>query len=393
MLTIWLDGPLEDRIPVVSARSAYLHVPFCTVRCGYCDFNTYTSMEGWMPAYVAALTQEIGAATTAEAPAPLDTIFIGGGTPSLLPGGAVRTLMQALNDAFGIAPSAEVSLEANPCSITPEKLEAWLAAGVNRLSIGVQSLDAVMLHFLDRQHSADQALQALRLARAAGFGNLSADLIYGIPGLTLATWMRTVEGVLTEGPDHVSMYELTVEAGTPLAQRVAGGDCRLPDAEAQLEQYWTAADRLATDGWEHYEISNWARPGRACRHNLAYWRAEPYFGLGAGAHGMRALPDGGIERYWNVRRIPRYVERVQAGGAAVEGCERLDAGQRAREAAMLGVRLLAGMPATVPVQEFAPAIARLTQAGLLHAGAPPRLTRRGVELASEVGRTLLAVAR
>jgi oxygen-independent coproporphyrinogen-3 oxidase len=376
----------------VSARSAYLHVPFCTVRCGYCDFNTYTSMEGWMPAYVAALTQEIAAARPAVG-APLDTIFIGGGTPSLLPGDAVRTLIGALDDAFGIAPAAEVSLEANPCSITPQKLEAWLAAGVNRLSIGVQSLDAAMLRFLDRQHGADQALQALRLARAAGFGHLSADLIYGIPGLELATWMRTVEGVLAEGPDHVSMYELTVEAGTPLAQRVAGGECRLPDAEVQLEQYWTAADRLAAVGWEHYEISNWARPGRACRHNLAYWRAEPYFGLGAGAHGMRALPDGGIERYWNVRPIPRYVERVQASGAAVDGSERLDPWQRAREAAMLGVRLLAGMPDTIPVQEFAPAIARLTQAGLLHADAPPRLTRRGVDLASEVGRTLLAAAR
>lgn len=344
-----------------------------------------------MPAYVAALTQEIACA--APSSGPLDTIFIGGGTPSLLPGGAVRTLIGALDDAFGIAPIAEVSLEANPCSISPEKLEAWLAAGVNRLSIGVQSLDATALRFLERQHSADQALEVLRLARAAGFGNLSADLIYGIPDLPLADWMRTVEGVLTEGLDHVSMYELTVEAGTPLAQRVAREECRLPDAEAQLEQYWTAADRLATAGWEHYEISNWARPGRACRHNLAYWRAEPYFGLGAGAHGMRALPGGGIERYWNVRPIPRYVERVKAGGEAVDGSERLDAGQRAREAAMLGVRLLAGMPDTVPVQEFAPAIGRLTQAGLLHPGAPPRLTRRGVELASEVGRTLLAAAR
>jgi oxygen-independent coproporphyrinogen-3 oxidase len=373
---------------VVSARSAYLHVPFCTVRCGYCDFNTYTSMEGWMRVYVAALTREIAAAGL-PAGAPLDTIFIGGGTPSLLPGDAVRTLVRALDDAFGIAPSAEVSLEANPCSITSEKLEAWLAAGVNRLSIGVQSLDADALRFLDRRHDGPQALGALRAARAAGFANINADLIYGIPGLGLEAWIRTLEGVLEAGPDHLSAYELTVEAGTRLAGRVTRGACRMPVAEAQLAQYWAANDHLERSGWEHYEISNWARPGMACRHNLTYWRGEAYFAFGAGAHGMRAVPGGAIERYWNVRPIPAYIDAIHARGQAVEGLERLDGRQRAAEAAMLGVRLLQGIPDTVDLRRFAPTVDRLAAAGLLEPGPAPRLSRRGIELASEVGRAFL----
>ncbi len=370
-------------------RSAYLHIPFCTVRCGYCDFNTYAGAERWMPAYVAALTQEIRTAAACWERPVLDTIFFGGGTPSLLPLDSVRRLVETLRSSFVIAQEAEVSLEANPCSITPAKLEGWLQAGVNRLSVGVQSLDRAALRFLDRRHDGPQALGALRAARSAGFANVSADLIYGIPGLGLDPWMRTLEGVLEARPDHVSAYELTVEAGTPLAARVASGACRMPDADAQLSQYWAAADHLERAGWEHYEISNWSRPGMACRHNLTYWRGEAYFGFGAGAHGMRVLPGGAIERTWNVRPIAAYITAIQERGEAVEGSERLDGRLRAAEAAMLGVRLLQGLPEHIDRSRFGTTLDGLAAAGLLESGPRPRLSRRGIELASEVGRAFL----
>jgi len=359
------------------------------VRCGYCDFNTYAGAERWIPAYVSALRTEIRREAIRWPGATLETIYFGGGTPSLLPVEAVRELMDALRDGFEVAPAAEVSLEANPCSITAEKLAGWLDAGINRLSVGVQSLDGEALRFLDRRHDGSQALTALRAARRAGFGRLNADLIYGIPGLPLQRWMDTLEGVLAADPDHLSAYELTIEAGTPLARWVEAGRCHLPDPEEQLAQYWAAAGRLQAGGWEHYEISNWARPGAACRHNLTYWRGEAYLGLGAGAHGMRWVADGGIERYWNVRPIAGYIEAVSRRGSAEDGCERLDAERRAAEAAMLGVRLLHGMPDTVDLAVLAPVIDRLVLAGLLHPGPPPRLSRRGIELASAVGRALL----
>ncbi len=370
-------------------RSAYLHIPFCTVRCGYCDFNTYAGAERWIPAYVAALQAEIRREAMRWPGAALETIFFGGGTPSLLPVGAVHAVMDTLRASFHVVPGAEVSLEANPCSISEEKLARWLDAGINRLSVGVQSLGGAALRFLDRRHDGSQALAALRAARAAGFGRINADLIYGIPGLALEAWMDTLEGVLAAGPDHLSAYELTVETGTPLARRVAAGWCRLPAPEEQLAQYWAAARRLAAAGWEHYEISNWARAGAACRHNITYWRGEAYLGLGAGAHGMRWLAGGGIERYWNVRPIAGYIEAVTARGSAEEGCERLDAARRAAEAAMLGVRLLQGMPDTVDLRALAPVLDRLAAEGLLLPGPPPRLTPRGIELASAVGRVFL----
>ncbi len=370
-------------------RGAYLHIPFCTVRCGYCDFNTYAGAQRWIPAYVAALAREIRCEAVRWDHPVLDTIFFGGGTPSLLPLDAMRTLMGTLRASFAIAADAEVSLEANPSSITAGKLAGWLEVGVNRLSVGVQSLDPAALRFLDRRHDGRQALDALRAARAAGFARLSADLIYGVPGLGLKAWMGTLEGVLAAGPNHLSAYELTVEADTPLARRVAGGRCVMPDAEEQLDQYWAAADVLQAAGWTHYEISNWARPGEQCRHNLAYWRAEAYLGLGAGAHGMRVLSDGGIERYWNVRPIRAYIDAVQARGNGVEGCERLNPGRRAAERAMLGTRLLDGELATIDPERFAPTIAGLVHAGLLEDASRPRLTRRGIELASEVGRAFL----
>jgi oxygen-independent coproporphyrinogen III oxidase len=366
-------------------HSLYLHVPFCTWVCKYCDFNAYAVLEGLIPPYVDALRREIDVAGTELPIGPIDTIFIGGGTPSLL---TIVQLGQILDGVrASLAPGAEITLEANPSNVTSEQVDGWLAAGVNRLSIGVQSLRPDALRFLERLHSGPDAIAAIRAARAGGFENLNADLLYGVPGVHLGGWLETVEAVLAEGVQHVSAYELTVESGTRLGQEVRTGLVQMPDADDQLEQYWAAATRLETAGFAHYEISNWARPGFASRHNLAAWNYQPYLGCGAGAHSMFRLPDGSTERRWNVKGPHAYIRRVGQSGAAADGNEILSP-QRARgEAAMIGVRLLDGTDAA---GDFPAQRRQLVGAGLLiEAGGQVRLTRRGVELANQVGAAFL----
>jgi oxygen-independent coproporphyrinogen-3 oxidase len=368
-------------------ENLYLHIPFCTWVCKYCDFNAYAVLEGMIPPYVEALMAEILAASGRYPIGPLKTLFIGGGTPSLLGVGQLDDIMATARQAIGLGTGAEVTLEANPGTITPQKLEGWLRAGVTRLSVGVQSLRPDALRFLERLHSGEEALAAVRLAKAAGFNDVNCDLLYGVPGQSTAQWAEVLEGVLAEGPTHVSCYELTVEAGTRLNQEVHRGLTRIPDADTQLEQYWLADRRLRAAGFTHYEISNWALPGHECRHNVAGWDYRPYIGCGAGAHSMLRHGDGRTERFWN-RKGPRaYIDTVKSTGEAIDGREWLSPLQAAGEAAMIGVRKLAGTSAAQP---FTDQRSLLAAAGLLVQEEDlVHLTPRGIELANQVSAAFL----
>ena len=367
-------------------HSFYLHVPFCTWLCKYCDFNAYAVLEGLIPSYVEALAREIDVAASEVPIGPLDTVFIGGGTPSLLSGAQLEQLMNRVR-AIGLAPGAEITMEANPSNVVSLRVEEWLAAGVNRLSIGVQSLQPGALRFLERLHSGSEALDAIRTARTGGFANINADLLYGVPGTELSAWLDTLDTVVAEGVTHLSAYELTVEAGTRLGQEVRTRSVTMPDADAQLAQYWAAAEHLDNAGFRHYEISNWARPGFQCRHNLAGWRYQPYLGCGAGAHSMFRLDDGASERCWNVKGPHAYIKQVAQKGRPVDGRETLSAERARGEAAMIGVRLLDG---TTAARDFPRQRRQLAEAGLLiNDAGQVRLSRRGVELANQVGAAFL----
>jgi oxygen-independent coproporphyrinogen-3 oxidase len=367
-------------------HSLYLHVPFCTWVCKYCDFNAYAVLDGLIPPYVDALAREVDAAADTVPIGPIETVFIGGGTPSLLTIDQLHLLMDHVR-SVGLAPNAEVTLEANPSNVSSEKVDGWLEAGVNRLSIGVQSLRPDSLRFLERLHSGVEAITAIRTARAGGFANVNADLLYGVPGVELAGWMETLDAVLAEGVQHLSAYELTVESQTRLGQEVRTGLVQMPDADDQLEQYWAAVARLEAAAYAHYEISNWSRPGFACRHNLAAWHYQPYVGCGAGAHSMFRRNDGSTERRWNVKGPHAYIKQATGSGHAVAGSETLSAERARGEAAMIGVRLLDGTPAA---RDFPAQRTQLVDAGLLaEDDGNVRLTRRGIELANQVGATFL----
>jgi oxygen-independent coproporphyrinogen-3 oxidase len=367
-------------------HSLYLHVPFCTWVCKYCDFNAYAVLEGLIAPYVDALSLEIDRAGAEFPIGPLDTVFIGGGTPSLLTTVQLRQLLDRVR-GIGLKPGAEITLEANPSNVTRENVDGWLGAGVNRLSLGVQSLQPDALRFLERLHSGTDAIGAIRLARAGGFANVSADLLYGVPGVNLEAWLNTLEAVLAEGVQHLSAYELTVESGTRLGQEVRTGLVQMPGAEDQLEQYWAAAARLESAGFSHYEISNWSRPGFGCRHNLSAWNYQPYLGCGAGAHSMFRPEDGSTERRWNVKGPHAYIKQVSGRGHAVDGNETLSPERARGEAAMIGVRLLDG---TTAAGDFPARRRQLVGAGLLIDGGDlVRLTPRGIELANQVGAAFL----
>jgi oxygen-independent coproporphyrinogen-3 oxidase len=367
-------------------HSLYLHVPFCTWVCKYCDFNAYAVLEGLIPPYVDAIAREIDAAADTLPMGPIETVFIGGGTPSLLSSDQVCLLMDRVR-SIGLAAGAEVTLEANPSNVTSERVDGWLRAGVNRLSIGVQSLRPDALRFLERLHSGPDAIAAIRTARAGGFANVNADLLYGVPGVNLAGWLETLDAVLAEDVQHLSAYELTVESQTRLGQEVRTGLVQMPDADAQLEQYWAAVARLETAGYRHYEISNWSRPGFDCRHNLAAWRYQPYLGCGAGAHSMFRHTDGSTQRRWNVKGPHAYIKQVSGSGHAVAGSETLSPERARGEAAMIGVRLLQG---TTAARDFPSQRTQLVDAGLLaEQDGTVRLTPRGIELANQVGATFL----
>lgn len=290
--------------------SLYLHIPFCKHRCAYCDFNTYTGLGDLQTAYAEALSAEVRQVAGSQR-RPAHTVFFGGGTPSLMSPADMQTILTAVHDSFAIAPSAEISMEVNPNTVTRPYLDAMRDLGINRLSFGVQSVIPSELELLERQHDFQTVIEAIATARAAGFDNFNIDLIYGVPGQTLQSWQESVRAVLNFRPKHLSLYCLTIEEGTPMARWLHNGTMPAPDPDLAADQFEFARDRLGASGYDHYEISNWTQPGYECQHNLTYWRNGDYLGLGAGAHGHAANV-----RYSVVRQPRQYIQRIHAGGGA-----------------------------------------------------------------------------
>lgn len=377
-------------------RALYLHIPYCERKCTYCDFTSVGGVQGQRE-YAQALRAELRHMVERLDPASvaLDTIFIGGGTPSLLDTALLHGILDEVRAGFAISRDAEITMEANPSSTTAAKAERWLAAGVNRISLGVQSLHPDILRFLDRVHDGDRAVRAVHDVTRAGFVRVNTDLIYAVPGLDDARWQDTLDRVLALGCEHLSCYELTVEEGTPLASAVAAGAVATSDADTALRQHWITVNSAARAGLHQYEISNFARPGGECRHNLHYWHNHHYLAAGVGAHGhlpLDAARSLGIEqsrdgdqdiaaiRYWHTESIPDYV-----GGAPLH-TERVTAEQRWQEKILVGLRLTEEGVALHDADASARAeAAALQAAGLLDwDGRVARVTARGQELLDAV---------
>ncbi len=309
-----LCGKVKGIICDMEPFSLYLHIPFCKHRCAYCDFNTYTTVGALQDAYVQALQKEIrqvaDLADNAGQSRPVRTIYFGGGTPSLLPAGGIRDILHTVSESFGQTVDVETTLEANPDTVDANYLQGLIDIGVNRLSFGVQSAQANELQLLERSHDFEAAVYAVKLARKVGFININLDLIYGLPGQGLSSWMDSLEAVLDLEPTHLSLYCLTIESGTPMQRWLANGRITAPDPDVAADQYNMACQRLAEAGYDHYEISNWSLPGLECRHNLTYWRNQEYLGLGAGVHGQA----GGF-RYGVVKRPRDYIRRMTSNEA------------------------------------------------------------------------------
>ena len=316
----------------------YVHIPFCQRKCSYCDFNAYAGMRSLYEPYTRAVVREISNPPPPISNAKAETVYFGGGTPSLLPLAMLAEILAACRASFDVPPEAEITLEANPGTVDAGYLEGLRTLGVNRLSLGVQSAHQSELDFFKRGHSFADAVESVKLARAAGLHNLNVDLIYGIPRQTMAMWQETVTRALELSPDHVSMYCLTVEERTTLALWVRRGQTPLPDDDLAADMVLWADETLAAQGLARYEVSNWARPGWKCRHNLIYWRNAPYLGVGAGAHSSL---EG--RRFWNVAHPREYVQRIEAGQAPIAGSEDIGRELEMGETMMLGLRLTEGV--------------------------------------------------
>jgi oxygen-independent coproporphyrinogen III oxidase len=380
-------GPLTPTLPPPGGgslpfRHLYLHIPFCKHKCGYCDFNAYAGMDRLMPEYVGALERELAAAREQHPFARLETVYLGGGTPSLLPAELIGRLLRFIRDTFDIAPDAEVTLEANPASTDECRLAAWLAGGVNRLSLGVQGFDPRALAVLERRTDAAQATRAFGLARSMGVPNVSIDLIYAVPFQSRESWLDTLQRGLALGPDHISTYCLTFEEGTLLWRRRAEGRVPEVDRDLQWDQLDAACAELDSAGFRRYEVSNWARTGFESRHNLAYWRCRPVYGSGAGAHSYAT--DGTVaRRWWNVARPREYIAARQP----VADGEELPARKAAAEALMLGLRTVDGMPAP---PGFDSELDQLVRDGLIErTGDRVAPTRRGLDLHNQIALVVL----
>ena len=365
----------------------YVHVPFCATRCDYCDFATWTDRGHLIGDYVDACIADLAR----RAPAPRSTsVFFGGGTPSLLDADDLARIL----DAIDRSPGAEVTVECNPDSVDAAKLTAYAAAGVNRVSLGVQSMRAHVLAALGRTHDAANVARAVGWARDAGIDRVNVDLIYGTPGERVSDWEATLDGALALEPSHVSAYALTVEPGTPLGRGVAAGERPAPDDDDQATKYEIADDRLRAAGFEWYEISNWARPSEECRHNLLYWEGGEYEAIGCAAHGHTIDAGRGVSRrWWNVRTPERYVEAVRVGASAEAGAEELDPTAAEAERLMLALRMRTGIKldaGNADSPEMHRCIDSLATIGLVERHrATASLTRRGRLLANEVAAQVL----
>ncbi len=394
------DAPRDGLIPE-EARAKfgrrpfglYVHVPFCTVRCGYCDFNTYTAEElGSTPGasrstYAEAAIAEIRFArhVLGDRDVPIETIFFGGGTPTLLPAADLGAIVAAAAGEFSLAENVEITTEANPDSVALWDLENLRQTGFNRISIGMQSSVDHVLRVLDRTHDPLRVPAAVEWARQAGFDDISLDLIYGTPGESLQDWEASLESALSCNPDHVSAYSLIVEDGTALARRVRRGELPMPEGDDLADKYELADERLGKDGLEWYEVSNWARgPQHRCRHNNLYWTGADWWGIGPGAHSHV----GGV-RWWNVKHPSAYADRMAAGESPAHGREVLSPQDQRIERIMLELRLAEGLPVTALDRSGRAQVARLVDEGLVVLRSERLvLTRRGRLLADAVVRDL-----
>ncbi len=377
----------------------YLHVPFCAHRCHYCDFNTYAGLDDQIPRYVAGLHAEIARVAAAGPPgvAPpgadvepdwpvFSSLFVGGGTPTLLDPADLAGVVRRVRDELPLAPGAEVTVEANPETVTAGGMATLVDAGVDRVSMGAQSFAPHVLRALGRRHDAERPLAAVADARAAGVRRISLDLISGTPGETPEDWAATLRTVLSAGTDHVSAYALTVEPGTEYAARVRRGDALAPDEDVQAEREAVARDVLGAAGLARYEVSNWARRGQESVHNLTYWRGGDWLGIGAGAHGHWRG-----RRWWGLRAPARWADAALAGTATAGGEELIDAPTRRTERLMMGLRTVEGV-ARAEIEPVAEAtVAALVRGGVLaDDGDRLRVPEPALGLADGVVRRLLA---
>ena len=322
--------------------SFYVHIPYCIKRCGYCDFNTYTPSELQVGAtleivsndYIDAVLRELDTAPKDTVP----TIFFGGGTPSLLPADDLGRVITAIKNRNGFTPDCEITLEANPDSVTAEKLAQYLEVGFNRISFGMQSAKPHVLAVLDRTHNPANVEKAISMARAAGFKSISVDLIYGTPGESLEDWQETVSAALALDIDHISAYALIVETGTKLAAQIKRGDLTMPIDDLMADMYLLVDQMCEEAGLTWYELSNWSKPGHECRHNIAYWQNKNWWGLGPGAH---SHVDG--KRFWNLKHPTTYKQKLFAGESPILDSELLTAEQIKDEAILLGIRMREGL--------------------------------------------------
>jgi oxygen-independent coproporphyrinogen-3 oxidase len=395
-------APPDGALPPASAAQVgrqpfgiYVHVPFCVTRCGYCDFNTYTASElgdgASRETYADTAIAELRLArrVLGDADLPVATVFVGGGTPTLLAPGDLTKILSAIDAEFGLAAGAEVTTEANPESVDQRALDELRAGGFTRVSFGMQSAREHVLAVLDRRHTPGRPERAVAEARAAGFEHVNLDLIYGAPGESDDDWRASLDAAVAAGPDHVSAYALIVEDGTRLAARIRRGELPMPDDDALADRYLIADGVLGAAGFAWYEVSNWAREAAArCRHNELYWTGADWWGIGPGAHSHVAGT-----RWWNVKHPAAYAARLAAGASPAQAREELSADDRAAERVLLETRLADGLPVEVLSDAGRTAAALLAADGLLQPSALAAgrvvLTVRGRLLADAVVRDLV----
>jgi len=367
----------------------YIHVPFCKTKCPYCDFNTYQGIESLMGPFRDALTAELSLWGQALGRPAVRTVFFGGGTPSYLPDGDIGKILVAISEAFAVEGAAEITIEANPGDLDAPACTALLRQGVNRLSIGVQSLNNDLLNLLGRRHHADEAVAAFETARSAGFDNINLDLMYGLPNQTMAQWKDTVDRLIELGPQHISMYALTLEEGTPMHRWAQEGKIPEPDPDLAADMYLYAQDALENSGYHHYEISNWCRDGLESQHNTIYWRNQTYLGVGPGAHSRL-----GDYRFWTVLSprdyaakasewrnagqpaLERFDEAALSAAATVGGWEHISHDTACAETMFLGLRLLEGMDLAEASSSVGEDLARRYQVQIQELTAQGLLERR-----------------
>ena len=375
------SGALPDGVGARDPFGVYVHVPFCVTRCGYCDFNTYTELGPLQSSYASTVVRELelAARVLGDVP-PVQTVFVGGGTPTLLPPADLGRVLEGVEELFGLAPGAEITTEANPDSVTARDLQLLRAAGFTRISFGMQSVVPHVLAALDRTHTPGRPQAAVAEAFAAGFEQVSLDLIYGAPGESDADWQASLDAALAASPTHVSAYALIVEDGTRLGRQVDRGEVTVPDDDVLADRYLMAEAALGGLGW--YEVSNWGEP---CRHNLGYWRGGDWWGAGPGAHSHV----GGV-RWWNTKHPAAYAARLAAGTSPAQGRELLTAQDARVERILLELRLREGLPLEVLRPAGRRAAQRFSREGLLEfAGDRVVLTLRGRLLADAVVRDLV----